>query len=166
MQLSPSSSHQLDVHQALTTLQRASTKITGPLQSPEEEMAILRAIRREPIAHIGTYQVYMDTSRDERTTVFVHSPIEGDGHKYIIARATAHTYVIAMPVKWTVYHKNILARVMAATSQTVFCPGGGFVLVDSEGRLAVEGESTDFGAGDHALAKAALASAVKHSKST
>lgn len=98
--------------------------------------------------------------------MFVHNPMGDEHHKYIIAHANSHTFIIATPMGWTQYHKNILARVMVATSLTVFCSGGGIVAVDSEGKLVVDGASVDFGAGDHALAKAALSTAVKNSRDT
>lgn len=160
--ISPASpSPHFDVHQALRRLQMTSSKTAGELQSPEYEIAFLRAIRREATLQIGSYQVYMDTSRDDRTTVFINNPSGEVPHKYVIAQAESHIYVVAAPISWTKYHKNIVARIMVSTPASVFCSGGGFVSVLSKGKLNVDGASTDFGAGDHALAQAAFSAALR-----
>ena len=160
--LSPSSSSpQFDAYQALRRLQMSPHNAVGELQSAEYEIAFIKAIRREPTTQIGSYQLHMDTSRDDRTTIFVQNPSGEEPHKYVIVHANDHRYVVAAPFGWTKFHKNIVSRIMVATPLSVFCSGGGFVSVLSKGTLIVDGESTDFGAGDHALAKAALSRAVK-----
>lgn len=163
------STQSTDTHDALTALkllQRGEWRIVGSLQSPEHEISFLRAIRREPVTCIGRYQVYMDTSREDRTTVFVHDPTGTETHKYILAVAGPQTYVIAAPMCWTNLHKNIVARVKAATALSVHCLGGGFVAINENGQIVVDGESTDYGEADHATAKAALQAAVRNSSST
>lgn len=155
-----------DADAALRLLQRGEWRIVGSLESPDHEISFLRAIRREPVSSIGRYQVYMDTSRDDRTTVFVHEPTGTETHKYILAVAGTHTYIIAAPMCWTNLHKNLVARVMAATGISVHCLGGGFVAINENGQIIVDGASTDYGEGDHAAAKAALRAAVKNSPPT
>ena len=152
-----------DIRTALRILQMAAGGIAGEVKCPEHEACFMRAIRREPVTAIGSYRVYMDTSREDRTTVLVHNPNPQECHKYIIARADSHMFVVAAPMSWTNLHKNILARVMAATGLPVHCSGGGFVLFNSSGRLEVDGASTDYGEGDHTTARAALIAAVKNS---
>lgn len=129
-------------------------------------MSLIRALRGESITSIGRYQVYADISRDDRTTVFVHDPTGDTEHKYILASTGSHTYVVAAPMSWTFLHKHLVARVIAATGQTVHCSGGGFVSIHENGRLDVDGASTDYGAGDHVIARAALTVAVKNSLAT
>lgn len=166
--MSPHASTQVahDLRTALRILQMAAGGIAGEVKSPEQEVSFMRAIRREQVTAIGGYQVYMDLSREDRTTVFVHDPTPQECHKYIIARAASHMFVVAAPMSWTYLHRNILARVMAATGLTAHCSGGGFVSMVGNGRLEVDGASTDYGEGDHATAKAALTAAVKNSMTT
>jgi hypothetical protein len=140
--------------------------MVGELQSLEHELALIRALRGESIITIGRYQVYTDVSHPKRTTVFVHDSTGSVDHKYILATTELRTFVVATPMNWTPLHKNILARVMAATGQPVHCSGGGFVSVRENGGLEVEGASTDYGAGDHVAARAALTVAVKNSLAT
>jgi len=158
-----SASNAPTIHQSLRALQMASQKFAGPLQSNEFEIALLQAIKGEVTSAIGPFQVYMDTSRDDRVTVFVHNPSEETGHKYVIASTDSRAFVVATPISWTPFHKNIVARIMAATGQTAHCSGGGFVSVEG-GKITVEGASTDFGEGDHATAKAALLRAFKNAQ--
>lgn len=151
---------------ALLVLQRADRRMVGDLQSAEHELSLIRAIRGESITAIGRLQVYTDNSREDRTTVFVHDPSGTVEHKYILASTESRSFVVAAPMSWTVLHKNILARIMAATGQAAHCSGGGFVRIIENGKLEVEGASTDYGAADHATAKAALTVAVKNSIAT
>lgn len=151
-----------DENEAQGRLLRISRSMTGELQSLAKESAFLKALQRKPVASIGRYQVYTDFSRDDRTVVFVHNPSGEEQHKYILAHTDKHTFVVAAPMGWTFLHKTIVARVMAATNDAVFCSGGGFVSIETEGNLVVDGASTDYGAGDHATAKAALAAAVRN----
>lgn len=154
------------VHAALVVLQRGERRMVGELQRPEHEISLIRAIRGEEITSIGPYQVYTDTSRENRTTVFVHDPSGDVEHKYILASTESRSFVVATPMSWTVLHKNILARIMAATGEAAHCSGGGFVRIGENGKLEVDGASTDYGAADHVTAKAALTVAVKNSVAT
>jgi len=140
--------------------------MVGELQRPDHEISLIRAIRGEVITSIGSYQVYTDTSREGRTTVFVHDPTGIVEHKYILASTESRSFVVATPMSWTILHKHILARIMAATGQAAHCSGGGFVRIGESGKIEVDGASTDYGAADHTAAKAALTVAVKNSSTT
>lgn len=148
---------------ALKKLQGMPSAMTGQLRTPDMETQLLDTLQRKPVTSIDRYQVYTDISKEDTTTVFVHNPSGKEQHKYIIARTSAHTFFVACPLSWTLLHKHVVARVMAVTDATVYCPGGGFVSIGDKGDLRVEGESTDYGPGDHRRAKAALAAAVRNS---
>lgn len=151
---------------ALLVLQRANRKMVGGLQDIQHELSLIKALRGESVTAIGRYQVYTDASEAGRTTVFVHEPTGIVEHKYILAKTESQSFVVATPMSWTPLHRNILARVIAATGQPVQCHGGGYVRILDNGMLEVEGESTDYGAADHASAQAALTVAVKKSIAT
>jgi hypothetical protein len=165
MKFNQSSQHRppRDLNQSLSTLQRISRSITGELQNLDIESALIDALQRKPMTSIGHYQVYTDFSRENQTTVFVHDPSGEEQHKYVLAHTDTQTFIVAAPMRWTFLHKSIVARVMASTEDAVFCSGGGFVSIETVGKLRVDGASTDYGAGDHAKAQAALAAAVKNS---
>jgi hypothetical protein len=124
------------------------------------EKAFIAALRGEDVREINRYQVYSDY-RENETVVFIHDLTGHDDHKYIFALAGEHTYIVAAPMRWTEYHREILARVSAASGTRATCPGGGYVNALSDGSLSVYSESADFGRGDHQRAKNALEGAVR-----
>jgi hypothetical protein len=130
-----------DVNQALSTLQRIFRSMTGELRSLDKESALLEALQRRPVTSISRYQVYTDFSRDALTAVFIHTPSGEEQHKYVLA-TRIHTFIIAAPMRWTFLHKNIVARVMASTEDAVFCSGGGFVSIETDGKLREGGASS------------------------
>ena len=137
------------------------TKVAGSLCAPDVETGVLRALRREPISSIGRYLVHTDFSHPAQTVVFVQDTTGSVEHKYIFAHTAEHTYIVAMPMPWILLHKHILARVQAAAGSEVWCPGGGYVTIEADGVLCVDRLSTDFGAGDHRMAKRAFEKAVR-----
>ncbi len=124
------------------------------------ETAFIAALQGEDVREINRYQVYSDY-RENETVVFIHDPTGRDNHKYIFAIAEGHTYIVAAPMEWTDYHREILARVSAASGSRAICPGGGYVEILSDGSLRVDQSSGDFGRGDHDRAKKALEDAVR-----
>jgi hypothetical protein len=129
------------------------------------EASFLAALMGETVKEIGRYLVYSDY-RENETVVFIHDPKGHSDHKYIFAEVKAngtveHTFIVAAPMEWTEYHREILARVRAATGRSAACPGGGYVSVDRDGSLVVNSSSGDFGRGDHARAKIALETAIR-----
>ena len=123
------------------------------------EREFLQAILGKDIRSIGRYQVFTDTTDNERV-VFIHDPTGRCDHKYIFAETGDKTFIIAAPVEWTEYHREILARVSAAMGKRAYCPGGGYISVSEQGALWVGRESGDFGRGDHARAEKAFKAAV------
>jgi hypothetical protein len=123
------------------------------------EREFLQAILGEDIRSIGRYQVFTDTTDTERV-VFIHEPTGRCRHKYIFAQTDDKTFIIAAPVEWTEYHREILARVRAATGKQAYCPGGGYLSVKENGDLWVGDRSGDFGPGDHTRAEKAFKAAV------
>lgn len=128
--------------------------------SQSMEQAFIEALQGKDVREIGRYQVYSDY-RENETVVFIHEPTGRSNHKYIFAVADGHTYIVAAPMEWTDYHREILARVSAASGNRAFCPGGGYVEVLRDGTLRVDQSSGDFGRGDHEHAKKALEDAVR-----
>ena len=135
---------------------------TSELAGPALERAFLDALQGEPIKIAGRFQVYTSFGRDE-TVVFIHDPSGFNKHKYIIADVPDHAFIVAAPVSWTPFHARLLDRVIAVTGLRAECAGGGFVEVAADGVLEVNGESGDFGPGDHPRAKAAFERAVSRS---
>jgi hypothetical protein len=123
------------------------------------EIAFMEALQGKAVREIGRYQVYTDFE-NTRTVVFIHNPTGWGEHKYIFAITEAHTYIVAAPTEWTAYHKEILARVSAASGERACCSGGGYISLESDGSLTVHGTSGDFGEGDHQLAQKAFREAV------
>ena len=151
-----SSNHQV-LHSAemrLGNMLSASMRLDSSL-----EREFLQAILGEDIRSIGRYQVFTDTTDSERV-VFIHEPTGRCKHKYIFAESGEKTFIIAAPVEWTEYHREILARVSAATGEQAYCPGGGYLSISNNGGLWVGGSSGDFGPGDHARAEKAFKAAV------
>ena len=109
--------------------------MTGELQSRDKEFALLGALQRKPVTSIGRYQVYTDFSRDDRTTVFILTPSGDEQHKQVLAHAGTHTFIVAAPKRWTFQRKNIAVPLRTSTEGAVFCPGGGFVSIETEGKL-------------------------------
>jgi len=125
-----------------------------------KEAAFIAALRGEDVREIDRYQVYSDY-REGETVVFIHEPTGRCEHKYIFAKADGHTYIVAAPMEWTGYHREILARVSKASGSPAHCPGGGYVQINQDGSLWVGDSSGDFGPGNHARAKEALERAVR-----
>jgi hypothetical protein len=126
------------------------------------ERAFVAALQGERVSSIGRFQVY-SSYRAGETVVFIHDASGQDDHKYIFAKTPTHTYIVAAPMRWTEYHREILARVCAASGERAVCPGGGYVDVLRDGSLLVSRESGDFGRGDHVRATDAFQRAVKES---
>lgn len=146
-----------------TSAHHASVSESPTLTQAESmERDLKEALCGRHVREIGRYQVYSDY-RSGETVVFVHDPSGVSDHKYIFAHTSQHTYIVAAPVKWTALHREILARVSAASGERAVCPGGGYVLVKPDGSLLVSEQSTDFGAGDHARAKRAFEDAIRKS---
>ena len=124
------------------------------------EEGFLSALMGKEVTEIGRYSVYSDY-RENETVVFIHDPTGRSYHKYIFAETADHTFIVAAPMEWTEYHREILARVRAATGKSARCPGGGYVSVSHDGSLVVDSSSGDFGRGDHARAKAAFEHAIR-----
>ncbi len=144
------------VEQALFRLDRLACSIAASSM----ERSFIEALQGKDVREIGRYQVYSDY-RENETVVFIHEPTGRSNHKYIFAVADGHTYIVAAPMEWTDYHREILARVSAASGSRARCPGGGYVAVLSDGTLRVDQSSGDFGRGDHERAKKALEEAVR-----
>lgn len=124
------------------------------------EEGFLSALMGKEVTEIGRYSVYCDY-RENETVVFIHDPTGQSDHKYIFAETADHAFIVAAPMAWTKYHREILARVCAATGKSARCPGGGYVSVSRDGSLIVDSSSGDFGRGDHARAKAAFEDAIR-----
>jgi hypothetical protein len=144
------------VEQALLCLDR----LADTFAAKSMEKAFIEALQGKDVREIGRYQVYSDYCENE-TVVFIHEPTGRSNHKYIFAVADGHTYIVAAPMEWTDYHREILVRVSAASGTRAICPGGGYVEVLSDGTLRVDRSSVDFGQGDHQRAKKALEDAVR-----
>ena len=153
------------VADCLQLLSEIPTKQAGPMCAPDVETGLLHALRREPVASIGRYLVHTDFSDPDRTVVFVQDCTGSVEHKYIFAHTDEHTYIVAMPMPWILLHKHILARVLPAARDHVSCSGGGYVGISPNCALCVDRLSTDFGAGDHVVAKAAFEKAVRQTAS-
>lgn len=146
-----------------TSAHHASVSESPTLTQAESmERDLKDALCGRHVREIGRYQVYSDY-RSGETVVFVHDPSGVSDHKYIFAQTSQHTYIVAAPVKWTALHREILARVSAASGERAVCAGGGYVLVKPDGSLLVSEQSTDFGPGDHARAKRAFEDAIRKS---
>lgn len=150
----------------LQLLSEIPTKEAGSLCTPDVETGVLRALRREPVTSIGRFLVHTDFSKSDRTVVFVQDCTGSVEHKYIFAHSTNHTYIVAMPMPWILLHRHILARVLAAAGTHVSCSGGGYVSISPDGALCVDRLSTDFGTGNHVVAKAAFERAVRQTASS
>jgi hypothetical protein len=133
---------------------------TCGVERRDNEALFIAALRGETVTEIGRYQVYSDYTPG-KTVVFIHNPTGQHEHKYIFAKTGQHTYVVAAPVAWTAYHREILARVNRAAEQEAKCSGGGYIDILSDGSVLVHGESGDFGPGDHEQAEEFFSQAVR-----
>jgi hypothetical protein len=124
------------------------------------EEAFIKALQGERILGIGGLQVYAHYSSTV-TVVMMHNPTTTEQHKYVIAMAKGHTYIVAAPVSWTEYHREIVERVSRASGAEAICSGGGFLTFIEGAGLRASGWSTDFGPADHTLAKEAFSLAVE-----
>lgn len=144
-----------NIHKAIDSLSRLTH--LGPRAMEER---FLSALSGNAVSEIGRYSAYCDY-REHETVVFIHDPTGRSDHKYIFAETANHTFIVAAPMEWTEYHRQILARVRAATGQSAYCPGGGYVSVSHDGSLRVNSSSEEFGVGAHARAKAAFENAIR-----
>ena len=124
------------------------------------DRAFVAALRGEDVRAIGKYQVYSDY-RDNETVVFIHDPTGQSNHKYIFASTGKHTYIVAAPIDWTEFHRDIWKYVKNAAGADVCPDGGGYVRQLTDGELVVNSRSEQFGSGDHARAKKAFEDAVR-----
>jgi hypothetical protein len=124
------------------------------------DRAFVAALRGEDVRAIGKYQVYSDY-RDNETVVFIHDPTGQSDHKYIFANTRSHTYIVAAPIVWTEFHRDIWKYVKNAAGADVCPDGGGYVRQLPDGELVVNSRSEQFGSGDHARAKKAFEDAVR-----
>lgn len=149
-------------------IQDAAPRVENPdlaqstcgVKQRDREALFIAALRGETVTDIDRYQVYSDYTPD-RTVVFIHDPRGQDKHKYIIAEAGQHVYIVAAPMEWTAFHEYILRRVSEAAGEEATCYGGGYVDILDGGYLKVYGQSIDFGTGDHTKARDFFSEAVR-----
>jgi hypothetical protein len=146
----------------LVAAERALQRLIGDrLENPHAERALLQALNGESPPPAGVYRFLSSTTSSE-TVVCVLDTTGANGLlKYIFAETGDRTFIVAAPVSWTEYHRELLARVKAATGEDAQCSGGGFIRILRHGRFWLGGESTEFGAGDHARAERAFGELLK-----
>ena len=127
----------------------------------EAERAVLSALLGESVTKVDGFRCYTDFSTPGETAVIVYDPSGRSRHKYVFAETDSHRYIVAMPISWTEYHREIVQRVSCAAGERAHCPGGGYIAIADDGRVIVDGSSGDFGRGNHAHAKAAFERATK-----
>lgn len=159
-------SQDLEVRAAL---ERLKALMPSKLQNDAAEFAVLSVIQGAscPQKIEGQFLVLSHHSPDE-TVVFVYDPTTRLSNKYIITAplGIGRSFVVSMPMDWTPMHRDILARIEAATGVSHRCCGGGFAELtegDRDIKLLVSGESGDFGPGDHDRAYAAFQRAAESS---
>lgn len=146
---------------ALTVADSNLGQSTCGVERRDDEALFIAALQgEEAVTEIGPYQVYSDYSA-RKTVVFIHDPTGQQEHKYIFANTGQHTYIVAAPIDWTPYHREILARVSRAAGEEASCPGGGYIDIPRDGSVHVYGRSVDFGRGNHDLARESLSEAVR-----
>lgn len=162
---------ELKIAEALKMLESLAP---SKLEDSAMESALLGALisKSRAVQKIGTeekqYLIYTDYSDSSETVVFVHDPLERSRHKYIIASAygplgNEHSVIICAPMAWTPMHHDLLTRVWAATGALYVCSGGGYVDLSADNQIDVNGQSGDYGEGNHARALGAFQRAVRNS---
>lgn len=124
--------------------------------SPPLERAFLRALQGHGGCFVGDFAFHSELTERQTALVVVDTTGANPLLKYIFAESAGRTFIVAAPISWTEYHRELLARVTAATGEDARCSGGGFVRLMRSGRFWIGGESSEFGAGNHKRAEAAF----------
>jgi hypothetical protein len=135
-------------------------KLRGISPQANADTAFILSLQGVQTFEIGRHQVY-SSYEPHQTVVLIHDPTGRNQHKYIIAQADDHTFIVAAPTSWTGLHREILHRVSAATGISARCDGGGYLTMVNDGRFRVSGESMDFGPADHERATKAFGRAIQ-----
>jgi hypothetical protein len=135
-------------------------RLKGISPQVNEDTGFILSLQGVRTFEIGRHQVYSSYD-SEQTVVPIHDPTGRNQHKYIVAQADTHTFIVAAPTSWTGLHREILARVSAATGSSARCEGGGYLTMVKDGRFRLSGASLDFGEADHEKATKAFSHAIE-----
>lgn len=141
----------------LARAERTLAELIGEKRSsPPLERAFLRALQGHGGGTSGDFAFQSEVSERETVLVVVDTTGANPLLKYVFAESAGRTFIVAAPISWTEYHRELVARVKAATGEDAQCTGGGFVRLTKSGRFWIGGDSSEFGAGNHGRAEAAL----------
>jgi len=141
----------------MASAERALIALVGEKRSTDLlERAFLRALHGESVGTVGDFAFHSEFTERQTALVVVDTTGANPLLKYIFAESAGRTFIVAAPISWTEYHRELLARVTAATGEDARCTGGGFVRLMRSGRFWIGGESSEFGAGNHKSAEAAF----------